>query len=77
MEAAEEKPVVVYVSPMMGGWTKAAYIDRDVMDAERAQLSGADVLGVYRGGAEAPRGKALVVRRASPFDPSGLAVVIR
>ena len=77
VEAAEEKPVVVYVSPMMGGWTKAAYIDRDVTDAERAQLSGADVLGVYRGGAEAPRGKALVVKRASPFDPSGLAVVIR
>ena len=77
VEAAEEKPVVVYVSPMMGGWTKAAYIDRNVTDAERAQLSGADVLGVYRGGAEAPRGKALVVKRASPFDPSGLAVVIR
>lgn len=75
VEAAEEKPVVVYVSPMMGGWTKAAYIDRDVTDAERAQLPGADVLGVYRGGAEAPRGKALVVKRASPFDPSGLAVL--
>lgn len=77
VEAAEEKPVVIYVSPMMDGWTKAAYIDRDVTDAERAQLSGADVLGVYRGGAEAPRGKALVVKRASPFDPSGLAVLFR
>ena len=77
VEAAAEKPVVICVSPMMGGWTKAAYIDRNVTDAERAQLPGADVLGVYRGGAEAPRGKALVVKRASPFDPSGLAVVIR
>ena len=75
VEAAEEKPVVICVSPMMGGWTKAAYIDRNVTDAERAQLPGADVLGVYRGGAEAPRGKALVVKRASPFDPSGLAVL--
>ena len=62
---------------MMGGWTKAAYIDRNVTDAERAQLPGADVLGVYRGGAEAPLGKALVVKRPSPFDPRGLAVVIR
>ena len=77
VEAAEEKPVVICVSPMMGGWTKAAYIDRNVTDAERAQLPGADVLGVYRGGAEAPRGKALVVKRPSPFDPRGLAVVIR
>ena len=77
VEAAEEKPVVICVSPMMGGWTKAAYIDRDVTDEERAQLPGADVLGVYRGGAEAPFGKALVVRRASPFDPSGLAVFFR
>lgn len=77
VEAAEEKPVVICVSPMMGGWTKAAYIDRNVTEAERAQLPGADVLGVYRGGAEAPRGKALVVRRASPFDPSGLAVFFK
>lgn len=77
VEAAETKPVVIFVSAMMGGWTKTSYIDRNVTDAERAQLPGMDVLGVYRGGAEAPRGKALVVKRASPFDPSGLAVIFR
>lgn len=75
VEAAETKPVVICVSALM--WSGTPYIDTDVSEAERAQLPGEEILGVYRGGAEAPLGKALVVKRPSPFDPRGLAVVIR
>ena len=73
--AAETKPVVICVSALM--WSGTPYIDTVVSEAERAQLPGEEILGVYRGGAEAPLGKALVVKRPSPFDPRGLAVVIR
>lgn len=73
--AAETKPVVICVSALM--WSGTPYIDTDVSEAERAQLPGEEILGVYRGGAEAPLGKALVVKRPSPFDPRGIAVVIR
>lgn len=75
VEAAETKPVVICVSALM--WSGTPYIDTAVSEAERAQLPGEEILGVYRGGAEAPLGKALVVKRPSPFDPRGLAVVIR
>ena len=75
VEAAETKPVVICVSALM--WSGTPYIDTSVSEAERAQLPGEEILGVYRGGAEAPLGKALVVKRPSPFDPRGLAVVIR
>lgn len=73
--AAETKPVVICVSALM--WSGTPYIDTAVSEAERAQLPGEEILGVYRGGAEAPLGKALVVKRPSPFDPRGIAVVIR
>lgn len=73
--AAETKPVVICVSALM--WSGTPYIDTAVSEAERAQLPGEEILGVYRGGAEAPLGKALVVKRPSPFDPRGLAVVIQ
>lgn len=73
--AAETKPVVICVSALM--WSGTPYIDTSVSEAERAQLPGEEILGVYRGGAEAPLGKALVVKRPSPFDPRGIAVVIR
>ena len=59
------------------GWGKIDYIDQDVTDADRAQVPGERILGVYRGGATAPLGKALVVHRASPYDPRGLLVIIR
>ena len=75
VEAAETKPVVICVSALM--WSGTPYIDTSVSEAERAQLPGEEILGVYRGGAEAPLGKALVVKRPSPFDPRGIAVVIR
>ena len=75
VEAAETKPVVICVSALM--WSGTPYIDTSVSEAERAQLPGEEILGVYRGGAEAPLGKALVVKRPSPFEPRGLAVVIR
>lgn len=75
VEAAETKPVVICVSALM--WSGTPYIDTAVSEAERAQLPGEEILGVYRGGAEAPLGKALVVKRPSPFDPRGIAVVIR
>ena len=75
VEAAETKPVVICVSALM--WSGTPYIDTAVSETERAQLPGEEILGVYRGGAEAPLGKALVVKRPSPFDPRGIAVVIR
>ncbi len=75
--AAETKPVVIYVSSQMPGWNDCDYIDRDVTDAERAQLPDAKVLGVYRGGVAAPFGKALVVKRKSPFDPLGFYIILR
>ena len=74
--AAETKPVVIYASDNYG-WGKIDYIDQDVTDADRAQVPGERILGVYRGGAAAPLGKALVVHRASPYDPRGLLVIIR
>ena len=75
--AAETKPVVIYVSTQMPGWLNCDYIDRTVTAAERAQLPGETVVGVYRGGAASPLGKALVVKRESPFDPLGFYLILR
>lgn len=73
--AAATKPVKVYASANMG-WDTFAYMDAPT-DAERAEAPGETVLGVYRGDAAAPNGKALVIHRESPFDPRGLLIFVR
>ena len=74
--AAETKPVVIYASDAYG-WGEIDYIDQDVTDDDQALVPGERILGVYRGGATAPAGKALVVHRASPYDPKGGLLIIR
>ena len=69
------KPVKVYASANMG-WDTFPYMDAPT-DAERAEAPGETVLGVYRGGAAAPNGKALVFHRESPFDPRGMTILLR
>ena len=73
---AETKPVRVYASSLMGWDKRPAYLDAPT-EAERAEAPGEVVLGVYRGGAAAPLGKALVLQRKSPFDPHGTALILR
>ena len=74
--AAATKPVKVYVSVNMGWINRPSYIDAPTED-EKAEAPGEIVLGVYRGGAAAPNGKALVIHRDSPFDPKGLFLIVK
>ena len=73
--AAATKPVIVYASAFQG-WDRMDCLDAATPE-ERAQVPGARVLGVYRGGAAAPAGKALVVHRRSPFDATPLYLIFR
>ena len=74
--AAATKPVVIYASSK-NGWDATGYLDALTED-ELAQVpAGETALGVYRGGAEAPLGKALVIDRSSPYEPRGAALIIR
>ncbi len=75
--AADTKPVKVYVSRLMPGWPSTSYIDYSPTAAERAEAPGEEVIGVYRGGATAPAGKALVIQRPGPFEPHGTVLFIR
>ena len=64
MKAEATKPLKLYVSRLMKGWTTAAYLDAPT-DAEKAEAPGEKVFAVYRGvGAAAGTGKALVIHRA-------------
>lgn len=75
--AAETKPLKLYVSRLMKGWTTAAYLDAPT-DAERAEAPGEKVFAVYRGaGAAAGTGKALVIHRAGPYDPANTILILR
>lgn len=74
--AAAAKPVKVYVSANMGWANRPSYLDAPT-EAERAEAPGETVLGVYRGGATAPSGKALVIHRTGPFDPRGTYLIVR
>ncbi len=76
VSAAAVKPVVVYASALRG-WADVPYLDRDVTAEERAQAPGERVIGVYRGGAAAPLGKALVVHRRSAFDGEATLLLFR
>ena len=74
--AAETKPVVIYASSLFG-WDQVDYIDHDITEAERAQAPGERVIGVYRGGAAAPLGKALVVHHSAPYEPKSTVFLLR
>ena len=75
--AAETKPVKVYASLFQDGWTTVPYIDRNPTAAERAEAPGERLIGVYRGGAAAPLGKALVIFRKSRFDAPATVFIVR
>ena len=75
--AAETKPLKVYASLNQDGWLTDSYIDRNPTAAERAEAPGEKVIGVYRGGAEAPLGKALIIFRKSCFDAPGTVLIVR
>lgn len=76
VSAAAVKPVVVYASALRG-WADVPYLDYEVTAEERAQAPGERVIGVYRGGAAAPLGKALVVHRRSEFDGEATLLILR
>ena len=75
--AAEKKPVKVYASILQDGWTTDSYIDHNPTAAERAEAPGERVIGVYRGGAAAPLGKALIIYRKSRFDSPATYIIFR
>ena len=75
--AAEKKPVKVYASILQDGWTTDSYIDHNPTAAERAEAPGERVIGVYRGGAEAPLGKALIIYRKSRFDSPATYIILK
>ena len=82
VDAAEVKPVKIYASRNQSGWgilNPVSWIDRSPSAAEKSQAAeGETVIGVYRGGASAPLGKALVIHRANSWDkPLGLVMVLR
>ena len=75
--AAETKPVKVYASLWQDGWTTDSYIDHNPTAAERAEAPDEKVIGVYRGGAAAPLGKALIIYRKSRFDSPATYIIFR
>ncbi len=77
VKAEATKPLKLYVSRLMKGWTTAAYLDAPT-DAEKAEAPGEKVFAVYRGaGAAAGTGKALVIHRAGPYDPANTILYLR
>jgi hypothetical protein len=54
-----------------------SYIDHSPTAAERAEAPGERVIGVYRGGAAAPSGKALIIYRKSRFDSPATYFILR
>ena len=77
VKAEATKPLKLYVSRLMKGWTTAAYLDAPT-DAEKAEAPGEKVFAVYRGaGAAAGTGKALVIHRAGPYDPANTILFLR
>ena len=82
--AAEKKPVKIYASRYQQGWdllSPVSWIDRNPSNftAEDRELAyGEKIIGVYRGGAEAPLGKALIIHRPNEWDKKlGLSIFIR
>ena len=63
------KPVVIYASRFQDGWrdNRRDWISSST-SAERAAYPGEKVIGVYRAGAEAPSGKAVIIHRDNDWD---------
>ena len=63
------KPVVIYASRFQDGWrdNRRDWISNST-PAERAACPGEKVIGVYRAGAEAPSGKAVIIHRDNDWD---------
>ena len=82
--AAETKPVKIYASRYQRGWggsnEPVSWIDRNVANltvADRELANGEQIIGVYRGGAEAPLGKALILHSENEWDKkSGMVIYI-
>ena len=75
------KPVVIYASSLQSGWggngVKASWISPATAE-ECAAYPGEKVIGVYRAGAEAPSGKAVIVHRPNAWDRlPGMAIIFR
>lgn len=75
--AASTKPQKVYVSRLMPGWMATTYLDYAPTAEEKAEAPGESVFAVYRGGAEAPNGKALVIHRPGPYDRKSLYLILK
>ena len=82
--AAEKKPVKIYASRYQRGWgalSPVSWIDRNVANlttSDRWAANGEKIIGVYRGGAEAPLGKALIIHRPNEWDTKpGLSIFVR
>ena len=67
--SAAAKPVAIHASRFQDGWKENR---RDWISSptatERAAYPGEKVLGVYRAGAEAPSGKAVILHRGNDWD---------
>ena len=75
------KPVVIYASRLQEGWGRNGHRASWISDATAEELAahpGEKVIGVYRAGASAPSGKAVVIHRPNDWDkPVGLSVFVR
>ena len=67
--SAAAKPVVIHASRFQDGWrdNRRDWISNST-PAERAAYPGEKVIGVYRAGAEAPSGKAVIIHRDNDWD---------
>lgn len=75
------KPVAIHASRFQDGWkeNKRDWISSPTA-TERAAYPGEKVLGVYRAGAEAPSGKAVILHRGNDWDKGtnpGLLIRLR
>ena len=75
------KPVVIYASRLQEGWGRNGHRASWISDAtaeERAAYPGEKVIGVYRAGASAPSGKAVVIHRSNTWDKQvGFSLSVR
>ena len=64
------KPVAIHASRFQPGWGRFDRADwiSDPTPAERAAYRGQMLIGVYRAGAEAPAGKAVIVQEQNDWD---------
>ncbi|MBQ3811378.1 MAG: hypothetical protein II839_11220 [Kiritimatiellae bacterium] len=64
------KPVAIHASRFQPGWRRVDRADwiSDPTPAERAAYPGQMLIGVYRAGAEAPAGKAVIVHADNDWD---------